>query len=523
MAHTKNQERESKEYKNWFYESVWRESAASPSRSFNENKLWIIFEDQNELVQSIKNALAKSRQRCVVIKHGQTFREITNDIFEVNPNIPKDFVNALSAIPNLSELTGVIYSWGSAGLISPPTLEAIAQHLKTTCGGLVNIANTLASSYLSSPPKLWVVNTSIVSDSDERSLVLTSLNALCNVIREEYPELECTHIALDPRSSAAESVNNLEDELRARTLEPDISWRNTKRHVARLVPIELLTQPIPRFAEKAQYMVVGGLRPLGLKLARWYVGHGAKNIVLLDEGEISSKAASDIERLKTQGANIHVLMVNYDNADELASIFTRLKTDKTPLKGLIHAAGIIDQDLLLHMDWDRFASVHRLKVFLSWNLHNLTQDMSLEHFVLFSTCLNKVAPHGKASIATGNSFLNALSYYRMKKKLPALTIEWAPWEIREMNIQHLIDTRLGSRVNTLEIDKGLQIFDSLLHLKNPEIMVADVKWESLLRDMRLENPFYDEIVKTLGLKKDEFYRKRKLGNDFTRTSETELL
>ena len=124
----------------------------------------------------------------------------------------------------------------------------------------------------------------------------------------------------------------------------------------------------------------------------------------------------------------------------IENVFKQIKKNFPPLKGLIHAAGLVDDELFMHTTWQRFQSIFRLKVAGSWFLHEFTKTLALDHFILFSSDLIDVEPFGKSNAAMGNSFLDALSHYRLKNGLPALTIDWGPWERRHAEMNHLINT-----------------------------------------------------------------------------------
>jgi hypothetical protein len=98
-----------------------------------------------------------------------------------------------------------------------------------------------------------------------------------------------------------------------------------------------------------------------------------------------------------------------------------------PLRGVFHLAGALDDGVLLHQDWDRYATTYGPKVLGSWNLHRLTRHLTLDCFVLYSSWAGVIGSPGQANYSSANSFMDALAWHRRSIGLPALSIDWGAW------------------------------------------------------------------------------------------------
>ena len=98
-----------------------------------------------------------------------------------------------------------------------------------------------------------------------------------------------------------------------------------------------------------------------------------------------------------------------------------------PLRGVVHAAGVLADGLLFDMDLDALDRAMLPKTVGSWNLHVATQDAPLDFFVLFSSVACVLGSPGQANYAAGNAFLDGLAAYRRRRALPALSVNWGPW------------------------------------------------------------------------------------------------
>lgn len=483
-----------KVFQEWFYEIQWRSSPLPETADFIPDRLWIIFSNDDELSHTLTQKLLENNQYCITVTPGKKFTKLKEGAFEINSNLANDFILLFQEISPLSQLAGIVYLWNFKKQQKELTFTLIDEALQKTCGGLTYLANALATLQVPANSKLWVINSSIVSDGSMESLIDTPLNYLCKIVREEYPKSQCSHLAIDSSFSTQKNCSIICNELNLVSLEPQIAWRNGQRQVARMVPsqIEMFKRPI--FTDQKTYLISGGFHPLGLQLARWTIEHGAKNIVLLDEIEMTTEIEAEINVLKSLGANIKHFIAKFDDLLSLEKIFLKIKKDLPPLKGIMHTPGIIDQDLLLHLTWDRFKNANRLKIAGSWHLHELTKSLDLDHFILFSTCLIDLAPYGKASYLIGNSFLDALSYYRRHLGLPSLTIDWGLWPPKKMTIQHLTDTRLTSRVKLLNIDEAFLVLENIFYVNKPQLIAAQIEWKSIFRTTLEPNLLFNEIA-----------------------------
>src|SRR5215469_16693916 len=153
-----------------------------------------------------------------------------------------------------------------------------------------------------------------------------------------------------------------------------------------------------------------------------------------------------------------------------------------PLRGIIHAAGILDDGLLVHLDQERLAAVMAPKVQGAWNLHTLTKDMPLDFFVLFSSVASMLGSPGQGSYAAANAFLDALSHQRRALGLPSLTINWGPWSAVGMAAQPGRSRRFASfGLDAIAPQQGFQALEQLLPQRDgAQVMVVSANWQQML-------------------------------------------
>lgn len=173
------------------------------------------------------------------------------------------------------------------------------------------------------------------------------------------------------------------------------------------------------------YLVFGGLGGLGLRFAQSLVDHGARTIVLL--GRHSSSTGMQLgalEAMRQRGARVSIVEADVADTAGLSATLSRLRARLPPIRGIVHAAGVLADSLLVHQSRRELREVLAPKVLGAWNLHLLTSADPLDFLVFFSSATALLGSPGQSNHAAANAFLGALANYRRHRGLPALCIDW---------------------------------------------------------------------------------------------------
>ena len=246
------------------------------------------------------------------------------------------------------------------------------------------------------------------------------------------PELNCCCIDLGGYLIEEES-KVVVNEVLSGGQDKQVACRAEGRYVAKLLrglptsfcEVEDVAVQKNKFRADGTYIITGGLGGLGLELAKWAAQQGAGALVLLSRGGANSpQKIAAIEALRVGGTLVTTPLVDVSSYEELSTLFEEINHSHPPLRGVIHAAGILDDGLIQQQTIERFQSVFEPKVVGAWNLHQLTKHMELDYFILYSSASALIGSPGQSSYAAANAFLDALAYYRKAKSLPALSISW---------------------------------------------------------------------------------------------------
>src|SRR5713101_5841675 len=209
------------------------------------------------------------------------------------------------------------------------------------------------------------------------------------------------------------------------------------------------------------------------------IDQGARHLVLAGR-TAPSPAARELLRLCEQ-AGAQVVTPACDVADEqaVADLFNLISAQLPPLRGVVHAAGLLDDGVLLQQNWSRFERVLAPKVAGAWHLHQHTRQLPLDFFVMFSSAAALLGSSGQSSYAAANAYLDALGHYRRAQGLAACSINWGPWaEIgmaarSEQARRHRVDQGIGEIAH----EAGLRVLGYSIGSAPPQIAMLPVDWE----------------------------------------------
>jgi acyl transferase domain-containing protein/NADPH-dependent curcumin reductase CurA/acyl carrier protein len=196
------------------------------------------------------------------------------------------------------------------------------------------------------------------------------------------------------------------------------------KHVGKLVL--RVAQPAA-VAPDATYWITGGLGGLGLETARWLVASGARHLALSGRSAPGEHAQAVLAELRAQGADVHTFEVDAADRERMASVLDHIARTLPPLRGVVHAAGALDDAVLQRQTWPRCQAVLRGKAQGAWVLHALTRHLPLDMFVLYSAAGLWLGAAGQGAYPAANAQLDALAHARRRQGLPALSVAWGAW------------------------------------------------------------------------------------------------
>ncbi len=215
-------------------------------------------------------------------------------------------------------------------------------------------------------------------------------------------------------------------------------------------------------------LITGGMGELGVLVARHLViEHGMRNLVIVSRRGREAAGADALEAELTElGARVTIVACDVSIREQAASLIESIPADR-PLGMVVHSAGVLDDGVIGSLTPERIDRVFAPKVDAAFHLHELTKDMNLRAFIMFSSVAGTLGTPGQGNYAAANVFMDTLAAYRHAQGLPAVSMAWGGWgqlsdmtgRLSEMDVMRMQQTGVG----VLSAEEGLELFDAALN------------------------------------------------------------
>lgn len=237
--------------------------------------------------------------------------------------------------------------------------------------------------------------------------------------------------------------------------------------------------------DNATYLVTGGLSGFGLKTAEWLVEKGARHLVLISRsGPTSADAVAAMATLRASGVTVHAASCDVTDKTQLGTLMDEISSRMPPLRGLVHAAMVIEDGLIGNMNPDQIRRVLAPKMLGAYHLHQLTRELDLDFFVLFSSATTLFGNPGQGNYVAANAYLEALAETRRAAGLPALCVRWGALDdvgflARNEQIKAALQSRMGGAA--LHSGAALDVLEALMVDNRSGLGVLELDWKALSR------------------------------------------
>ncbi|MEZ4867747.1 MAG: type I polyketide synthase [Caldilineaceae bacterium] len=500
-----------KERREWLYELTWQPQVLVPElvsqNGRDHTRDWLIFVDQDGLGAQVANQLRANGEGALLVTPGASFKKITDQQIQINPASPEHYRRLLEEMQcDGKSPCGILYLWSLHHIVGATRHQAeeIPQQALQACERVLHLVQGVTG--LGLTPQLWLVTRGGQAVGQPAALQVeqAALWGLGRVIAREHPELSPICLDLDPLGQLAQESQQIVSEVQQRLHtvgaakhEEQVALRENRRYVARLVQASCRTPEPVSLPAEASYLITGGLGALGLQAARALVEQGARTLVLTGRHGVSTTFQQEaIHALEQAGAQVHVAPADIAQATEVKRLLAECQA-LAPLRGIIHAAGLLDDGILRKQTDERFRTVMAPKVQGSWHLHTLTLNLPLDFFVCFSSVSALLGAPGQGNYAAANAFMDALAHHRRAAGLPGLAINWGPWA--ESGMAARLSAREQARWAALGIQpigpqEGWSLFTRLLGSEQAQIAVLPVTWSRFAEHPDWQIPLLAELM-----------------------------
>ncbi|WP_033439350.1 type I polyketide synthase [Saccharothrix sp. NRRL B-16314] len=250
--------------------------------------------------------------------------------------------------------------------------------------------------------------------------------------------------------------------------EPQLAVRAGQVSAPRLARVPAVADDAVRSIDPdGTVLVTGGTGGLGVVFARHLASrHGVRNLVLVSRRGPDAEGAAELAaELTGLGATVRIEACDIADRDQVTALLGSLDA---PLTAVVHTAGVLADGVIESVTPEQLAKVMRPKVDAAWQLHELTADLDLSAFVLFSSGASLFGNQGQACYAAANGGLDAMAQSLRAAGVPATSLAWGVWADGVGMAGRLDNTNVAriesAGVALLAVDRGLELFDHSLGL-----------------------------------------------------------
>ncbi len=332
----------------------------------------------------------------------------------------------------------------------------------------------VASEQLQGAKLLLVTDRAVaVAGGEAPNLAQAALAGLMRSAQMEHPE-RFGMLDLDDGEVSRDSLDGA-----LSVGEPELAVRNGSFYTPRLTRLKPSDDSDSRESSSCggTVLITGGTGGLGTLVALHLASeHAAQRLLLVSRSGLEAEGAKELrDSLSELGCEVRIEACDISDRGQLAELIASIP-DEYPLSMVIHAAGVLSDGLIESLDGERLSQALTPKVDAAINLHELTEDIDLDEFVLFSSIAASIGTPGQGNYAAANAFLDALGAYRRAEGLPATSLAWGAWDQAAGMTGSLSETDRGrfarSGIVSLSDEQGLELFDTAREIDKPFLLPA---------------------------------------------------
>ncbi len=433
----------------WFSQPVWHRQplAAGPAC-----ESVVVLGEGGRLDEALGRRLREGGGRVVQVTAGDRYERLAADRYRVKPDRAEDWA---ALVQDLADPGPLPVDWLHLWSAAPPgdaveALDGLAAETELGFHALLGLGQALAGQDPDAPLHLRVVasGSQQVGGEDLAVPARALARGPCRVLPRELPGLLAQHVDVDRRAGdEAELAARLESELRVAPEAACVAWRGDQRFVQRFEPLPLAPAPTPHpsLRERGVYLVTGGLGGLG----RLAAGHLAESVrarlVLvgrhglpprerwaecLAEGDgATARAIRGVQAMEAAGAEVLPVAADVSDRDAMERVVAEARARFGPIQGVVHAAGTLDDQLVVAKTAASADAVLAPKVRGSLVLDQVLRDEPLDFFLMYSSISAIAGLPGQIDYTAANAFLDAFASHRARHDGGASrSLAWSAWQ-----------------------------------------------------------------------------------------------
>jgi polyketide synthase PksN len=260
-------------------------------------------------------------------------------------------------------------------------------------------------------------------------------------------------------------------------------------------------EPLIPWKDNGKYLITGGAGGLGIIFAR-EIAEKVKGATLILTGRspLDKQKEALINTLEELGARALYKQADISNKEATAALLREIINDEGKLDGIIHSAGINQDNFIIKKTEEEFLKVLNPKVAGLVNLDQASKDIRLDFFILFSSVSGGIGNPGQSDYSAANAFMDEFAAYRNELKASekrygrTMSVGWPLWKDGGMHVDQETEKLLYERMGVVPIQsvKGIQALYNSWALEKSYVIVVEGEAEKIRRQV-IETAHAEEV------------------------------
>jgi acyl transferase domain-containing protein/surfactin synthase thioesterase subunit/acyl carrier protein len=489
----------------WLYKINWLKKAHEISQDtakVTHDKSWIIFGDPYGISEILIDRMLQAGMQTILISPAERYDKINQQQYAINYALESDYEMLMNDIfaTHSGKIEGIIHAASISYNWSEPPLTADSVEAQQVFGSIsfMYLHQRLSALKLFEIPRLVIVTNGIQTVGIEKDIaqpVHSPLWGMAKVMFNELTQYNCRYLDLSSNPSLEEFEQLIQHISYPLEFENEIALRGKDSYVPRLAVHHQeeynYADKKKQFSAEGTYLVTG-FKGLGFHFIEWMIKQGARHFALVSRtGEAPADVLEKIARYTAQGCAFNIFRADTGNYEELQTVINLIDNCMPALKGVVHAAGVIEAKTLTDLDQQGFLRILNPKVKGAWNLHLLTLNKSLDCFIMFSSASTLIGLSGQGSYVAANAFLDTLAQSRKSMGLPGMSVNWGV--IKDVGmVSNEADLEKYARAEGFEpvaMRDALEVFHAIYDSEHTQIGIVKLHAESMAT-------YYSSLAKT---------------------------
>ncbi len=473
-----------------YYAPHWQEAEVSGKADIAEilrSGVVLIFDQNEEIYREFSGRVISTsdcQERVSLVKPGSSFKVLGPQIYQINPENGQDYEDLIEVLQSQNRIPSVIlHLWNYH-----PSISTIAECKPPDYDRLLH------SAFANGIQSVFLLSRVLAGLKDQKKFLYfycgseslpepfnDAVSGFAKSLRQEHSKFVFKTVQLDEVSPGPPKITDLVLAELSEQSDVEICYQNARRGVRRFVDLKLQSSSTEQQTLKRHgvYLITGGFGGLGLIFARHLSHNYDSNLVLTGLSRLDAEKEQTLNEINSLGGEAVYLQADVASLEEMLEVVRKTKDRFGRLDGIIHAAGILADSLVINKDPASFMRVMAPKVRGTLNLDRATVGEALDFFVLFSSLSSVNGNAGQSDYASANRFMDSFAAWREtcgqkhRRFGRTLAINWPLWANGGMRPSAEVVDRMQRTSGLVPLDQeaGIRILEEVLCTRQQQIAV----------------------------------------------------